>query len=72
MAGLEDEFELDKENEDLINNMAGVSASVNMMKQLSESFMEDSKKAELSLKTGDSVDRHMDLDAVTETMNHLE
>lgn len=43
-----------------------------MMKQLSESFAKDAQNAELSLKTGDSVDRHMDMDAVTETMNHLE
>ena len=43
-----------------------------MMKQLSESFAKDAQNAELSLKTGDSVDRHMDVDAVTETMNHLE
>ena len=42
------------------------------MKQLSESFAQDAKNAELSLKTGDSVDRHMNMDAVTETMNHLE
>ena len=42
------------------------------MKQLSESFAKDALKSDLSLTTGDSVDRHMDMDTVTETMNHLE
>ena len=55
-----------------INDDTKANAEINIMKQLSESFAKDALKSELSLTTGDSVDRHMDMDAVTETMNHLE
>ena len=56
----------------LLKNTKEADQQIDMMKQLSESFAQDAKNAELSLKTGDSVDRHMNMDAVTETMNHLE
>ena len=55
-----------------LNDDKKANEEINIMKQLSESFAKDALKSELSLTTGDSVDRHMDMDTVTETMNHLE
>ena len=43
-----------------------------MMKQLSESFAEDAKKAEKSLVTGDSIDRHVNMSLALEAMSSLE
>ena len=72
LGGLEDEFDFTGIDDLSLDDDKNLSGQIDMMKQLSESFANDAKNAELSLKTGDSIDRHMDMDAVTETMSHLE
>ena len=43
-----------------------------MMKQLSDSFAAEAMKSELSLKSGDSVDKHMDVETVLDRINTIE
>ena len=47
-------------------------SEINMLKQLSDSFAASAAQSEKAIRTGDCVDKHMDMDLVLETMRSLD